>query len=202
MQKYIFKSILLLITLVMIPDISNSKPAKKKPKYQINKLLIIVLHGQVENRRILETELSFDFYDLGVKTITSHKTKLVSMKHVTKQSVVEVCETEGADGVLLVRLVDTEQENQYSYNQRTQYTGGGVYFWGDYNYAYGNYFDAVNSTKVIIETDVYTVPDAQLIFEEERQFSVGEVEEAIGKFAGKVSKRIFKQKFLVSQKLD
>lgn len=194
-QKTLSLSIigLLLVTSVV------ANPAKKKPEAQINKLLIIVLDGIKENRETLELELSYDFADMGVANVLSHETTLTRAKKITKQLVLDACGKHEADGVLLVRLIDVEQENQYSYNQPSQYTGGGIYFWGDYSYAYGNYFDAVKSSKVIIESDVYTVPEAKLVFQERRRMKVGDVEEAIGKFAAKVSKRISKQGILVKK---
>ena len=188
------------LALVAFTLVGNANPPKKTPEDQINKLLIIVLDGLRENRETMELELSYDFADMGIANVLSHETTLQSVKKLSKEIVLDACKKHEADGVLLVRLIDVEQENEYSYNQPSQYTGGGVYFWGDYSYAYGNYFDAVKSSKVIIETDIYTVPGAKLVFQERRRMKVGDVEVAIGKFAGKVSKRISKQRFMVKKK--
>ncbi|PIB36018.1 hypothetical protein BFP72_11740 [Reichenbachiella sp. 5M10] len=183
---------------------------KKKPKDQdpkIERLLIVVLVRNVEQRKILEDELSYDFSDYGIKTILSYTTRLAGAEHVTKEEVKRVCKKTNADGVMIVKLVDIEQQNGYSYNQRAQYQGAGApsatssgvvftnrgtYSWGDY--AYGNYFDAVSSNIVEIQTDIYHVDSEKRVFQNDNKFRVGEIESAIGKFSKTTTKRVVKTK--------
>ncbi|WP_420580757.1 hypothetical protein [Reichenbachiella sp.] len=187
---------------------------KKEPQTNvtINKLLVIVLVRTKENRITLEDELGYDLGDYGISTISSHSTRLVGSERLTKKGVLAVCEKEGADGVLVVRLVDIEEENSYSYNQRSQYTGAGFtsvnssgvviaggqsYSWGDYTY--GNYFDAVSSSKIEIQSDIYHISsDKQLMTDDTRmRIDPREVEKSIAKFAKKLSKKVSKQKYIV-----
>lgn len=176
---------------------------------QIHKLLIIVLVQNVENRRTLEDELRYSFGDYDIEAIVSHNTVLAGAERLTKEKVLMVCKEKQTDGVLIVRLVDMKQENSYSYNQRSQYQGAGFssnnssgmvysngssYSWGDY--AYGNYFDTVSSTKVLVQSDVYLVEGAKQLFVNDTKMRVGEIEEAIGQFSKKLVKKIARQKFM------
>lgn len=211
-----------LISLLAITLIFNSSwasvPAielvKKDPQAEvkINKLLVIVLLRVKENRVTLEDELGYDLGDYGIATVSSHNTRLVGSERLTKKEVLAACDKHGADGVLVIRLVDIEQENSYSYNQRSQYTGAGFtsanssgvviaggqsYSWGDYTY--GNYFDAVSSSKIEIQSDIYHISsDKQLMTDDTRmRIDPREVEKSIAKFAKKLGKKVSKQKYIV-----
>ncbi|UXX78328.1 hypothetical protein N7E81_13275 [Reichenbachiella carrageenanivorans] len=187
---------------------------KKGPKTEekINKLLLIVLVRTKENRITLEDELGYDLGDYGISTVSSYKTRLVGSDRLNKDEVLAVCHKHGADGVLVVRLVDSKEENGYSYNQRSQYTGAGftsanssgvvigggqTYSWGDYEF--GNYFDAVSSTRMEIQSDIYHINEAKQLMTDDILMRVDprEEEEAIAKFAKKLSKKVSKQKFIV-----
>ncbi|MCV9385160.1 hypothetical protein [Reichenbachiella ulvae] len=190
----------------------NAQNLKKPTKEtQVDKLLVIVLVRNIENRRTLERELAYDFKDYGVVTVLSHTTRLAGAEHITKEDAKAVCQEHGADGVLVVKLVDMEKQNAYSYNQKEQYTGAGTpsatssgvvftnrgtYSWG--TYAYGNYFDAVSSNIVEIQSDLYDVGSEQMLFQDDYKFRVGEIEAAIGKFSGKLTKRVVKSKHLAT----
>lgn len=185
------------------------------PEAIINKLLLIVLLRTNENRVTLEDELGYDLGDYGISTVSSHKTRLAGSERLSKKDVRAVCDKYGADGVLVVRLVDIEEENSYSYNQRSQYTGAGFtsanssgvviaggqsYSWGDY--AYGNYFDAVSSDRIEIQSDIYHVgSDKQLMTDDIiMRIDPREIENSIAKFAKKLSKKVSKQKYIVRSK--
>lgn len=200
--------------------LANNLPIElisKEPKTDvtINKLLIIVLLRTNDNRVTLEDELGYDLGDYGISTVSSHKTRLVGSERLTKKEVTAVCEKHGADGVLVVRLVDLEEENSYSYNQRSQYTGAGFtsatssgvviaggqsYSWGDYEY--GNYFDAVSSDRIEIQSDIYHVGDDKQLMTDDIVMRIDprDVEVSIGKFAKKLSKKVSKQKYIVRDK--
>lgn len=182
---------------------------------KINKLLIIVLLRTNDNRVTLEDELGYDLGDYGISTVSSHKTRLAGSERLTKKDVRAVCDKHGADGVLVVRLVDLQEENSYSYNQRSQYTGAGFtsanssgvviaggqsYSWGDY--AYGNYFDTVSSDRIEIQSDIYHVGnDKQLMTDDiVMRIDPRDVEVSIAKFAKKLSKKVSKQKYIVREK--
>ncbi|UXP32299.1 hypothetical protein N6H18_18330 [Reichenbachiella agarivorans] len=189
------------------------KKTKEDNEPKIERLLIIVLVRNVENRKTLEEELSFDFSDKGVHTVLSYNTRLAGLEHVREEDVLATCKKNNADGVLLVKLIDVEEQNAYSYNQRSQYTGAGtpsynssgvvinntgVYAWGDY--AYGNYFDAVSSNIIEIKSDLYHTGEKKIIFTNTSKMRVGEIEEAIGKFSKKLSKQIVKSKKIETYK--
>ncbi|MFY0625498.1 MAG: hypothetical protein JXR07_04345 [Reichenbachiella sp.] len=191
--------------------------SKNLPKYEgekINKLLVIVLVQKLDNRITLEDELKYTFSDYGVTAVPSHGTTLRVPKNLSKDKVLGVCKKGGFDGVLVVKLVDIEEQNGYSYNQRSQYTSGGTasatstgvvigggqsYSWGQY--AYGNYFDTVKSSKVDIQSDVFKVNEdftkEDMIFAADTKMRVGETEKAIGDFAKKLTKKVVKKKLLV-----
>lgn len=190
---------------------------RKEPSVdtKINKLLIIVLLRTNENRVTLEDELGYDLGDYGISTVSSHKTRLAGSERLTKKEVRAVCDKHGADGVLVVRLVDLEEENSYSYNQRSQYTGAGFtsanssgvviaggqsYSWGDY--AYGNYFDAVSSDRIEIQSDIYHVGDDKQMMTDDivMRLDPRDEEAAIAKFAKKLSKKVSKQKYIIREK--
>ncbi|MGL1889216.1 MAG: hypothetical protein OCD76_22070 [Reichenbachiella sp.] len=209
------KYILIALSLVLI--VSTTAFAgiekKKKPEPQIEKLLIIVLVRNIENRKTLEDELGWDFYDYGVKNVSSYTTRLSGSEHITKKEVLATCKKVEADGVLFVRLIDIEEENSYSYNQRSQYQGAGApsatssgvvitnqgsYSWG--SYAYGNYFDAVSSSTVIIETHLYNVATEERLYTNKTNMRVGVVEEAIEKFSRQTTKKVLKTKTIKKTK--
>ncbi|RJE74169.1 hypothetical protein [Reichenbachiella sp. MSK19-1] len=182
-----------------------------KPK--IEKLLVIVLVQTIENRRVLEEELAFEFSDYGVSTVLSHNTRLGGSEHLTAKEVAAVSKRNGADGVLLVKLVDIEKQNAYSYNQQSQYTGAGtpsynssgvvinntgVYAWGDY--AYGNYFDTVSSNIMEVQSDLFLATSTDPLFSSDTKMRVGEVEKAIGKFSKKLTKQVIKSKYVKTTK--
>lgn len=185
-----------------------------KPKEPtIDKLLIVVLVQNIENRRTLEEELAYDLSDYGIRAVLSHSTRLGGADNITKEDVKKVCAKHGANGVLMVKLVDLEKQNSYSYNQEAQYTGAGAptttstgivftnrgtYSWG--TYAYGNYFDAVSSNVMEIQSDLIYVETEELLFQEDSKFRVGEVEEAIGKFSKTLTKKVVKTKHFQTSK--
>ncbi|WP_456462848.1 hypothetical protein [Reichenbachiella sp.] len=217
--KHILTS-LLALTLAFNSSWANSpsfEVVKKDPKSEvkINKLLVIVLLRTKENRVTLEDELGYVLGDYGISTVSSHKTRLIGSERLTKKEVRAVCDKHGADGVLVVRLVDIEEENGYSYNQRSQYTGAGFtsanssgvvisggqsYSWGDYTY--GNYFDAVSSDRIEIQSDIYHVGDDKQLMTDDTIMRIDprEVEKSIAKFAKKLSKKVSKQKYIVKEK--
>ncbi len=206
----------ILSALVIGIVLANPAFSQKKEGPKINKLMVIVLVDNIENRITLEDELKYTFGDYGVTVLPSHKTALKNRRKHTKQGVLEVCKKNGVDGVLVVKLLDAEQKNSYSYNQRTQYTGGAsgtatssgvviaggqTYSWGEY--AYGNYFDTVSSTKIVVQSDIHHITDghedSKILFVDNTKFQVGDVEEAIGKFAKKLTKKVVKKKVLVRE---
>ncbi|MEO9964509.1 MAG: hypothetical protein ABJF11_01900 [Reichenbachiella sp.] len=187
---------------------------EKKPKNEdkISNLLIIVLVKTKANRVTLESELAFALENYGITTVQSHKTRLIGYTELSKKEVIAVCQKNKTDGVLVVRLLDSEAENSYSYNQRAQYTGSGfssanssgvmikggkTYSWGDY--AFGNYFDSISSSRVEVQSDIYHVNGAKQLMTDDIIMRVDPRDEevAIGKFAKKLSKKISKQKFMV-----
>ena len=214
-----FFSVIIVSSIVVLASIAGEKQTVKPKEEgpQINKLLVIVLVMNLENRITLEDELKYTFGDYGVTTIPSNRTILKNKKKLTKEGVLQVCKENNIDGVLLIKLLDSEQQNSYSYNQRSQYTGGtsgsatgsgvvfangSTYSWGEY--AMGNYFDAVSSTKVVVQSDIHHITDghedSKILFIDNNRFTVSDAEEAIGKFAKKLTKKIVKKKILVQTK--
>ncbi|MEP2023290.1 hypothetical protein [Reichenbachiella sp.] len=217
--KYTFLLFFLFIYSSFVARANNTalEVIKKDPptELKINKLLVIVLVREKENRTTLEDELGYDLGDYGISTKSSHSTRLASSKKLTKEEVIAVCKKHEADGVLVIRLVDSKEENSYSYNQRSQYTGAGftsanssgvvmsggeTYSWGDY--AYGNYFDTVSSTRVEIQSDIYHIGEDKQLMTDDVIMRVGpsEIEKSIEKFAKKLSKKVSKQKYIVRDK--
>lgn len=214
--KYLILSLLLVGLTCSLAQANTPRieVVKKGPKVEekINKLLIIVLVRTKENRVTLEDELGYDLGDYGISTVSSYKTRLIGSERLNKEEVLAVCHKHGADGVLVVRLVDSQEENGYSYNQRSQYTGAGFtsatssgvvigggqsYSWGDYEF--GNYFDAVSSTRVEIQSDIYHINNAKQLMTDDILMRIDprEEEESIAKFAKKLSKKVSKQKYIV-----
>ncbi|GEM_PF-2643366 len=168
----------------------------KKEEKQISRLLIIVLVGNQENRQTFEDEIQIQLAVKGYASIQSHKTALNTGEKITREEVISVVEENNYDGVLLLKLLDADQEVNYTTSDKYDYSGD-VYF---YNYAYSYFprnWDSVKEIKIVIESDLFYAGDKSLVFSDlSNKIVTDNAEEFIGKFSKKLVNKLIKGKYL------
>lgn len=214
MQYIVRPTLIFFFVLSQLMLIGQDKPLGT---VKIQKIMIVVLVKNMENRITLEDELKYAFSDYGILAVPSHTTRLKDPSKLKSEHILPACKKHGVDGVLVVDIEQEERTNTYSYNQPTQYYSGGnpsanssgfviskgkTHSWGQY--AFGNYFDVVNSPRAFIYTDVLKVNDdysgSRIIYKGETIMRVGDMEKAIGAFSKKLTKQLVRRDFLVADK--
>ena len=188
-------SLFLAASLFLFP--SSDGIVSPKNENRLNKLMIIALVGNYENRKTVEEEIRLRMSLMGMSAVSSYKTKLHSNNNLNKEMVIKICNELEADGVLIIKLVDIENDSGYSYNPRVQAVPN-YYAWGNVDFNYGHNFTAIQSKQVSLQSDILTVADGAKVFEFRYSLSVGsDPEPAIGTFAKKLAKKIKKEKTVV-----
>ena len=188
-------TLILAASLFLSPGDEGSPLQKDKSK--VNKLMIIALVGNSENRRTLEEEVRLRLSLMGISAVSSSKTKLHSNDNLNKEMVIKICNEVEADGVLLIKLLDVTDNSGYSYNPQSAPVAN-YYYWGNYDLNYGRNITAIQSKQISIQSDILMVVDGANVFEFNYQLSVGDdPEPAIGGYAKKLTKKIKKGKSVV-----
>lgn len=174
----------------------NTYSQKKSEEEKISKFMVIALLGSVENRRTLEDEISIDLNLEGVKAFSSYTTNLTTGDQITKEMVIKVCEETNSDGIILIQVMSRSQSSGYSTRAYQQY--GQYYYWGTFAFYYGPGFEIVENSDAVVRSDVITVPEGKVLYDQSSNVTVGgDIEKIIGAFSDKLTKKIIKKKLAV-----
>ncbi len=171
---------LFLFTILMGCSSSNTtivnswrEPTTSIASEQFKKVLVVALLKDDITRRVVETK--FEEFNPGFKP--SYNFLHIGSKDMTQDMLVKLLKLENFDGVVTLRLVDTQKETDYvagmntSIYYNTPYYGaygayGGV-FGGWYNYYSPYYYDTgyyVENTYYFIETNIFSLKEDKLIW--------------------------------------
>lgn len=140
--------LMLLPTLLAACSSTTLSGSWKSPEYQgkVRKIYIIAVAKQDIVRRMIEDEFGRQLPALGSSALSSYR-DLASLENVDRQAVAELIRANGADSVLMARLVDRYTE---------QVTSQPVYYsnWGGY---YDNRFESIYIPPSTVEFDIAAI---------------------------------------------
>lgn len=194
--------ILLSIFTVTLPTSANDGLILDDPEDdKIKKFMVIALLGSVENRRTLEDEIAIDLNLQGVNAFSSYTTNLTTGDKITKEMVIKVCEETDSDGIILVQVLSQSQSSGYSTRAYQQY--GQFYYWGVFAFYYGPGYEMVETNDAVVRSDVITIPEGKVVYNQSSNVTVGgDVEKIILGFSEKLTKKIVKKKLAVVNQED
>jgi len=158
-------------------DVKEDVSSKKE---KVKKILIIALIGNYETRKLMEQEMFYELYDLGVESATSYNTHLRS--DLSKKNVIKYCEEIEADGVLFLEVVDYELPTEYVNEGGNSNVNVSVYSWGGYAYRPGPY-QAGASKTARLSTKLLKVPTGEVLNTYVHSEHIGtDIEPAVGDY--------------------
>ena len=176
---------------------SNTPTSWKKPNSHetpIEKVLVVSLGKDIDNRKLLEKELMYRLRDSGYRAEAS----VDYIRVLNRENVIKIMDSIKADGVLTMQLKDFKQDEKWQRSDR---------YMGDPGYEYfSNYFDSVYGyssvqTVAIVETNLYARDDQNIIFaaQSESFDPQSNLEGAVGDFAKSIVISLKQAKVLKKQ---
>ena len=145
-------------------------PETTASKEQFKKIMVVALLKNETNRRVVEDQITSKNKLFHPSYMLFTKTNL---DYTTKQKL-SILDSEGYDGVITMRLVDTKKETSNVPVTNTSmfyggYYGGiyGGYYGGWYDMYSPNYYDVgyyQENTYYIVETNVFSLKNNKLIW--------------------------------------
>jgi len=130
----------------------------------LRKVLVVGVTKQPSVRRVFEDEFATRLRAAGVQAVQSYT--VIPQDGQADQAVLEKAVAEvGADGVLVTRLVKSEQQTQVSPGYWGPGPGMGFYGW--YSSAWAGYYEPATVYTydvVTLETSVYSPPQSKLLW--------------------------------------
>jgi hypothetical protein len=141
-------ALLLLPTLLAACSSTTLSGSWKSPEFQgkVRKVYIVAVANKDIVRRMIEDEFGRQLPTMGATALSSYQ-ELTSLENVDRQAVAERIRVNGADSVLMARLVDRYTE---------QVTSQPVYYsnWGGY---YDNRFESIYIPPSTVEFDIAAI---------------------------------------------
>jgi hypothetical protein len=145
-------------------------PESTASKEQFKKIMVVALLKNETTRRVVEDQITSKNKLFHSSHMLFTKTNL---EYTTKQKL-SILDSEGYDGVITMRLVDTKKETNYVPGTNTSFYYGGIYgvmyggyYGGWYDMYSPNYYDLgfyQESTYYIVETNVFSLKNNKLIW--------------------------------------
>jgi hypothetical protein len=130
----------------------------RNPDYQgqVRKLYIIGVAKSEIVRRIFEDEFGQQLQTRGVTTISSYK-ELTSPGEADQQVVAERIRVNGADSVLMARLVNRRTEEVTSPGYVSGYSSGSYSYYGNFGSYYDRRYDAIYVPPTTTQFEIVTI---------------------------------------------
>jgi hypothetical protein len=142
-----------------VTDVWKDKSYQGKPQ----KILVIMAARTPDMRKIFEDRFSAELENRGNNATQSYKS-IAHEQLRDKETVKAKIKSSGVDAVLISRLIDTKTKETYM--PGLTYVVPSFYYdwWGYYNIVFADYGYTVDVPVSYIETNVYDVNTAKLIW--------------------------------------
>ncbi len=209
MKAFKIKTLLLtriILFLILITGIHAYAQDKKSGKDdKLEKIMVMYLGSNYENRKLVESEITFYINDSGFEALQSYK--YFTVTHIPgADTIIMALEDNGFDGLLVVEVVDVDLKKE-RVNAKMTYgpaPGQGTpylihnYFSVYFRYSEG--YDRIN-TKFELETSLFRLDDKSLIYSHtSTAYNKGDIDIALEGFAKKTANNLKKSKKLLKTK--
>ena len=194
------------LTIILMTTINVSAQDKKSVKGgKLEKIMIMYLGSNYENRKVVESEITFYINDSGFEALQSYK--YFTVTHIpSADTIIMALEDNGFDGLLVVEVVDVDLKKE-RVNAKMTYgpaPGQGTpylihnYFSVYFRYSEG--YERIN-TKFELETSLFQLVDKSLIYSNtSTAYNKGDIDIALEGFAKKTAKDLKKSNKLLKTK--
>jgi hypothetical protein len=197
-----------LLGIILIPG-SGILAQDKAPEEgeKLKKIMIMFLGHNYENRKLVESEITYYINDSGFEALQSYK--YFTVTHVPEpDTIIMALEENGFDGLLVIEIVDVDLKKE-RVNAKMTYgpaPGPGTpYLYGFYGYfsiyfRYSEGFDRID-TSFELETSLFRLEDKSLIYTNTtKAYDKGDIDIALEDFAKDTAKKLKKSKTLLKTK--
>ncbi len=199
-------SISIILFLLLITGIQVSAQDKKSGKDdKLEKIMVMYLGSKYENRKLVESEITYYINDSGFEALQSYK--YFTVTHIpSADTIITALEDNGFDGLLVVEVVDVDLKKE-RVNAKMTYgpaPGQGTpYLIHNYFSVYFRYSEGYDriDTKFELETSLFRLWDKNLIYSHtSTAYNKGDIDIALEGFAKKTAKNLKKSNKLLKTK--
>lgn len=180
---------------------------KSDPGEKLKKIMIMFLGHNYENRKTVESEITYYINDSGFEALQSYK--YFTVTHVPEpDTIIMALEDNGFDGLLVIEIIDVALKEE-RVNAKMTYgpaPGPGTpYLYGFYNYfsiyfRYSEGYERID-TSFELETSLFRLEDKSLIYSNtSKAYDKGDIDIALEGFAMDTAKKLKKSKTLLKTK--
>ena len=199
-------SITVILFFLLVSGIHVSAQDKKSEKGEkLEKIMIMYLGSNYENRKLVESEITYWINNNGFEALQSYK--YFTVTHIpSADTIIMALEDNGFDGLLVVEVVDVDLKKE-RVNAKMTYgpaPGQGTpylihnYFSVYFRYSEG--YERIN-TKFELETSLFRLEDKSLIYSHtSTAYNKGDIDIALEGFAKKTANNLKKSKKLLKTK--
>ena len=211
MKPLIVKTLPLTIICLGFVLITGSNAFAQKNKSdqddKLKKIMIMFLGSKYENRKTVESEITYYINDSGFEALQSYK--YFTVTHIPEpDTIIMALEDNGFDGLLVIEIVDVALKEE-RVNAKMTYgpaPGPGTpYLYGFYNYfsiyfRYSEGYERID-TSFELETSLFRLEDKSLIYSNtSKAYDKGDIDIALEGFAIDTAKKLKKSKTLLKTK--
>ena len=199
-------SITIFLFFLLISGIHVSAQDKKSEKGEkLEKIMIMYLGSNYENRKLVESEITYYINNSGFEALQSYK--YFTVTHIpSADTIIMALEDNGFDGLLVVEVVDVDLKKE-RVNAKMTYgpaPGQGTpYLIHNYFSVYFRYSEGYEriDTKFELETSLFRLEDKSLIYSHtSTAYNKGDIDIALEGFAKKTANNLKKSKKLLKTK--
>jgi hypothetical protein len=199
-------SIPVILVFILIGWIHVSAQDKQSGKDEkLEKIMVMYLGSNYENRKLVESEITFYINDIGFEALQSYK--YFTVTHIpSADTIIMALEDNGFDGLLVVEIVDVDLKKE-RVNAKMTYgpaPGQGTpYLIHNYFSVYFRYSEGYDriDTKFELETSLFRLKDKNLIYSHtSTAYDQGDIDIALEGFAKKTANNLKKSKKLLKTK--
>lgn len=165
--------------------------------------MVLSLGGNYENRKILESEMTYYINDAGYEALPAIK-YLPEKLLPSNEKIVEVLETYEFDGILAVELVDLEVKDKFVNAKQNYVANPATPTFYNYFDIYRNRYSVGYSTQelsYVVETRIFDVASREAVYETTTKTIAKEnLDKAMEDFAKNIAKSINKSGVMVKTK--
>jgi len=176
-----------------------------KGNYELNKIIVLHLGGIYDNRRIIESELTYWLTKYGYNVHPSHRF-LESQNLPNKIELGKVINENDFDGVLMTRLENIETRERFENTQQRYSTSPSDPVFYNYLDSYKNqYTTGYNFLELIyiVNTELYTVEEEKLIYKSITETRESDTQDLVVEdFSKSIAKSLNKTNWLKKRNKD
>jgi len=199
-------SITVILFLVLITGIHVSAQDKKSGKDdKLEKIMVMYLGSKYENRKLVESEITYYINDSGFEALQSYK--YFTVTHIpSADTIIMALEDNGFDGLLVVEVVDVDLKKERVNAKMTYGPAPGqgtpylIHNYFSIYFRYSEGYDRID-TKFELQTSLFRLEDKSLIYSHtSTAYNKGDIDIALEGFAKKTANNLKKSKKLLKTK--